>query len=218
MRARRVMGAALGVLGLMAGAIGGFGMVADSESASAASGSSVQVAEELLPVFGVEQSARDDLRSEIIEVAGIAPQTSRLLGQAHDVQFWAAATPGGDICLIAQLPNGEHALPGDDPVTGTTCTPAAAFGAQGTDISVDGYTAAHGVMAYLLPASATDSSVRAAADQLGNEGDVLVSRDGTHLLAVTPDAADRARGITITTIHGDSFTLAPLARCGPGCG
>lgn len=214
MRARRLV-AGLGALGLVIGVAGACG---SGGSATAAAENLVPNAEELVPAFGVDQSPRDEVRGEIAEISGIAPQTSRLLGEANDVRFWAVATPDGDICLIAQLPNGEHALPGDDPVTGTTCTPSFAFAARGTEISVNGHTAAHGIVAHLLPANATDSSVQEAAAQLGDDADALVSREGTHIFALTPDAADRARGVTISTIDGGSFNLASLATCGAGCG
>src|SRR5699024_4853510 len=164
MGAKRAAIAGLGTLGLLiSGAAASFGAGSEGENSSSSSGDSATMVNELVPAFSVEQAPEDELRDEIAEISGVVPQTSRLLGEAQNVRFWAATSRSGAICLIAQLPNGEHALPGDDPVTGTACTPASVFATQGAAISVGGYTAAHGVVAYLLPAKAPESSVRAAA-------------------------------------------------------
>ncbi|MPV50912.1 hypothetical protein GCG21_13020 [Pseudactinotalea sp. HY160] len=169
---------------------------------------------ELIPAFGDAQAPGDQLPRDVAEVAGAVPETARLLGTARGVTFWAATTAGGDICLVAELPNGVNASPGDDPVTGTACTSASLFAARGAAISVDGHTAAHGIVAYLLPAGADGADVRTAAASL--DSDVVVERGAT-LIAADPADAGRAGGIEIGIAEGGSLSLPTLDTCGHVC-
>src|SRR5699024_1386757 len=122
MAARRVL-AGLGAVGLLISGLSSLAAAEDGDgAASAASGESDSAIEVLVPAFDAAQAAEDRLPGDIAETADVVPETARLLGEAEGVTFWAGATAQNEICLISELPNGDNAASGDEPVTGITCT------------------------------------------------------------------------------------------------
>lgn len=176
-----------------------------------------QTAAATIAVFDEPQTTHDKISDEIAEIGGIVPASSRLLGYADNIAYWVGQGATGDeICVIVELPNGPKADALDAPVTGSVCTERSMFLSEGTSISLDGYTAKHGVVAYVMPANIDKSHLRSLTTQVPDLS--IIHRSSISVVAIRASGAEKLAGIQVGAGGSESYSFMNMEICGQYCG
>lgn len=169
-----------------------------------------------LALFDEVQTLDDRVSADVTGVAGILPLSTRFLGEANEVKYWLGLGVGNDeICFVVELPNGIRASASDAPVTGTICSDRSTFIAEGTSISVDGHTARHGVVAYVLPAGITSADVESFAQNFADAS--VISRSSLHIVALEPSKVRALAGEQVPLTGHEPYSFPELEVCGALC-
>lgn len=161
--------------------------------------------ESLLPAFNDSAGNTSLLLSspELVEDAGIIPDSIRLLAVSALGEHWAATTNEGDICLITEL---DDSIDSTENIAGANCMPAHAFYRFGSSLRVEASNG--GVVAHLLPPTVEQVSVPNSQplSQAGERAESYLP-----LVVLSTEDADSLGDLQVPLIDGSTLTLTPMS-------